>query len=212
MNPRTLSRAELAVFAKAAAVAIAAGKVSGFTPEQNLAFSTAIDDKAGSLTTADNNAVAAASDYHETTNFAQTERLDLLGLLSAFKYAMRGINANEAEYAAIGFKPPANPSRVTPNRPTALNATGQSNDINILKFKGNNTPGSVNYILEAHSGEEIGWFIIGTTTKRTFTHKGVLPGQAYLYRVRAQAASGESSAWSDTASVYYRGKGPVSEK
>ena len=205
MNPRELNRADLANFGIAAANAIAAGKVSGFTPDQALEISTAILNKAQSLATANENAVVSLSQYHTDTADAQGERLDLLNLLSASKFAMRGVNATADQYAAVGFKPPADPSEITPERPTELAAYGQSNNVTKLRFKGNNVPGSVTYILEATRGDAMGWFIIGTTGKQSFKHENVIPGQGCQYRVRAQAASGRTSDWSNTAAVY----GPI---
>jgi hypothetical protein len=205
MKPRTLNRASLADFAIAAANAIGAGKVTGFTPAQALEISAAILDKALSLAAANEKVVASLSEYHSDTADAQGQRLELIELLSAGKYAMRGVNATPDQYEAVGFKPPAGPSAVTPYVPSDLAAAGQSNNVTKLRFKGNNVPGLVTYILEANRGDEVGWFIIGTTGKQAFKHEDVIPGQAYEYRVRSQAASGRSSDWSNTASVY----GPV---
>ena len=140
MNPRTLTRADLANFGIAAANAIAAGKVSGFAPDQALEISTAVLNKAQSLATANEKAVVSLSQYHTDTADAQGERLDLLNLLSAGKFAMRGVNATADQYAAVGFKPPADPSAVTPQAPTELAATGQSNSVTKLRFKGITSP------------------------------------------------------------------------
>jgi hypothetical protein len=197
-----LNRAALADFGTAAANAIAAGKVSGFTPDQALEISTAILNKAQSLAAANGRAVVSLSQYHTDTADAQGEQLDMINLLSAGKFAMRGVNATPDQYAAVGFTPPSGPSAVTPETPTDLSAAGQSNSVTKLRFKGNNIPGSVAYILEATRGVEVGWFIIGTTGKQSFKHEDVVPGQGYQYRVRAQAASGKTSEWSNTAAVY----------
>ena len=111
------------------------------------------------------------------------------------------MKATGDQYEAMGFDPPANPRTVTmPERPTELSATGFANGVNKLKFRGNNGPNKVNYVLEANKGD--GWFIIGATRSQSFKHTGVTPGQGYQYRVRAQASRGLVSAWSNTASVY----------
>lgn len=205
MNPRTLNRADLANFGIAAANAIAAGKVSGFTPDQALEISAAISDRSRSLAAKNEKTVESLSQYHADIADAQGETLGLINLLSSCKFAMRGVNATPDQYDAVGFTPPADPSNVTPQTPNELAATGQSNSVTKLRFKGNNIPGSVTYILEATRGDAMGWFIIGTTGKQAFKHENVIPGQGHQYRVRAQAASGRSSDWSNTAAVY----GPI---
>jgi hypothetical protein len=205
MNLRTKTRGTLVIIARAAAGAIAGGKVTGFTPEQNLAISTAIFAKADSLNAANEKVMSTRAAAQSATAVASGEQIELIELLGTTKYSMRGVNANSSEYESVEFKAPAPASRVTPQRPTSMSATGYSNGVNKLKFTGANEPGSVNYVLEANRGGGTGWFIIGMTGKQSFIHDNVIPGEAYQYRVRAQASSGRSSSWSGIASVY----GPV---
>ena len=186
-NPRTLNRGELPNFAKAAAKAIADGKITGFTPEQNLALSTALENEAELLAEANKNAASSVAKAHSDVTVAQDRRLSVLELLASYKYALRGMKASDSQFEALGFDPPANPRNVTmPEAPTRLSATGFANGINKLKFKGNNGPNKVNYVVEANKGD--GWFIIGTTRSQSFKHTGVIPGQGHRYRVRAQAS------------------------
>ncbi len=200
-NPRILTRADLALLAKNAAKAIADGKVTGLTPEQILEMSAALDAEADQLAAADEKAVASVARARTDTGLAQDRRLSVLEMLSAYKFAMRSLKAPADQYDALGFDPPANPRNVTmPETPTDLRATGFSNGVNKLRYRGNNGPNTVNYILEANKGD--GWFIIGATRNQSFKHEGVTPGQGYQYRVQARASRGLVSAWSNTAAVY----------
>jgi hypothetical protein len=89
-----------------------------------------------------------------------------------------------------------------PQAPTGLAASGFSNGVNILKFSGNNVPGTVTYIVEARLGPAEPYTIVGTSTKQSFKHFGVVPGQYYRYRVRAQASRGMVSDWSNEGVIY----------
>jgi len=155
------------------------------------------------LDDADKRAVASVAQARTDVEIAQQGRLELLKLLSGGKFGMRGVNATTAEYEAVGFDPPADPSNVTtPDTPTNLSAVGYSNGVNALRFKGNNGPGKVAYIVEAKKNGETDWVMIGSSQKQSFRHEEVTPGQRYQYRVRAQATRGLVSAWSNTAAVY----------
>ncbi len=205
MNFRILPRADLVEFAKNAAAAIANGKVSGFLPAQNTALSTAISNSADFLDDADKKAVASMAQARADIAIAQGGRRDLLNLLSGGKFGMRGVQASADEYAAVGFDPPADPANITtPQTPSKLAATGYSNGVNELRFKGNNDPGKVIYIIEATTGDDAGYAMIGSSKKQSFKHRGVTPGQHYEYRVQAQATRGMVSEWSNTAAVYDR--------
>ena len=206
-NPRRLSRPTLAVFAKSAAKAIADGKITELTPEQNLAMSAALDAEADLLAEADEKAVASAAQARTDTAIANDRQRKVVEMLSAYKFALRGLRAPASEYEALGFDPPADPANVTmPETPTKLRATGFSNGVNKLKYQGNNGANAVSFVLEANKGD--GWFMIGTTRNQSFKHEGVTPGQGCQYRVRAQATRGLTSAWSNTASVYDLKKEP----
>ena len=203
MNPRILSRADLVNFGRNAAAAIAGGKVSGFSPAQAAELTDAILAATDTLDEADKQAVASVAKARTDVEIAQKGRLALLELMSGGKFGMRGVNSTAAEYEAVGFDPPADPSNITkPETPTKLSAVGYSNGVNVLKYKGNNVPGKVSYIVEAKKNGEADWVMIGTAQKQSFRHEGVTPGQPYQYRVRAQATRGLVSAWSNTAAVY----------
>jgi len=200
-NPRRSSRAGLAVLGRNAAKAIADGKVSGFLPEQNVAFSTALLAEANALDEDEKMVVKLEAQKSAKVSEAQERRLRLLRIMTESKYAMRSVGSPDDEYEALGYDPPADPrSRVKPKTPSGLAATGFSNGVNGLKWKGNNVSGRVLFLIEANSGD--GWFMIGSTRKIKFSHKGVTPGQPYEYRVRAEATRGQVSAWSNKAAVY----------
>jgi hypothetical protein len=194
-------RAVLVDIAKNAAKAIAAGKVKGFTPEQNAAMSAALLAETEALLANDQQAVAALASYRALVVTAQKRALGIAKMLTDYKYAMRSVGSGTDEYDAVGIDPPVEGrTRVKPKTPSKLAATGLSNGVNKLKFKGNNIPGRVSYLIEANAGD--GWVMVGSTRKQSFNHEPVVPGQRYEYRVRAEATLGQVSAWSNKAAVY----------
>jgi hypothetical protein len=203
MNPNKLNRAELADFAKNTATQVANGKVSRLLAAQVSSVSAAIDAAAAELAAADQIQVAARAAALEATRIAQEKRFALLKLLQDLKYTMKGIESGAHEFDAVGFDPPVVGRHiVTPQRPTELAATGFSNGVNELKFAGNNVPSSVTYVVEARAGDAARYTIIGTSRKQSFKHTGVRPGEPIQYRIRAQAARGMVSSWSNEAVVY----------
>jgi hypothetical protein len=204
-NPQSLKRPELVDFVRNAAGAIAAGKVTGFTPEQNAAMSAALAAEADALKEDNEKVVEFLAKYSSQVESAQARRLKILKMLTEDKFAMRAVNAPDSQYEAVGFDPPGSrANRIKPRAPSKLVASGFSNGVNKLKFKGNNVSGRVNYMIEANDGS--GWLMIGSVRKRSFEHKPVVPGQRYEYRVRAEATRGQVSAWSNKAAVYDTGK------
>jgi hypothetical protein len=201
MNPRSLDRAGLVKFARNAAGAIAAGKVKGFTPEQNGALSAALAAETEALQNDNDEVVGFQTKFHEHVALAQARQNKILKMLTENKFAMRGVSASEDQYEALGFDPPADrASRVKPKTPSKLAVTGRSNGVNKLTFRGNNVSGRVIYDIEANRGD--GWFLLDSTRKRTYEHKGVKPGERYEYRIRSKATRGQVSQWSNKAAVY----------
>jgi hypothetical protein len=126
---------------------------------------------------------------------------------------MRAVNAGPDQYAAVGFDPPGNPSNVTmPEKPTKLSAVGHANGVNVLKFKGNNGPNTVNYVAQARSPGDKKWEMIGSTRSQSFRHQDVTPGVPVQYRVRAEATRGLVSPWSNTAAVYDQRPGSADDR
>ena len=203
MNPRILTRAQLVDFAANAATAVADGKVSGFLAAQNTAISDALTDANAELAAAETNKVNTHALDLESTQIADDKREMVLKISQDLKFAMKGVDSPASEYDALGFDPPVESrSIVSPQTPTGLAASGFSNGVNSLTFTGNNKPGSVTYVIEAKIGDTAPYVIVGTCTKQSFKHLGVTAGQFYQYHVRAQAARGLVSDWSNEAVVY----------
>ena len=87
-NPRTLDRASLANFAKNAAKAIADGKITGFTPEQNLALSAALEAEADLLAASNEEAVKSVAKAQTDVGLAQDRRFSVLDILTAIKFSV----------------------------------------------------------------------------------------------------------------------------
>jgi hypothetical protein len=208
MIPRELTSAELVDFTTAAATGVANGKVTGFLAAQNTTYSDALTDANAQLAAADLALMEAKAAVGEAAGIAEEKRLAVLKILSELKFAMKGVDAPAVDYEALNFDPPATGrSVVMPQTPTKLAATGYSNRVNALTWVGNNANGSVTYVIEAKIGDTSPFAIVGTATKQSFRHLNVTPGEYYEYRVRAQAARGLTSEWSNEAVVY--GIGPA---
>jgi hypothetical protein len=203
MNPNYLTRAELADFGRNSATQVALGKVSGLLAAQVASISAAIADASADLADADRLQVELRAAAIAATEIAQKKRLALLKLLQDLKYTMKGLESEAHEFDAVGFDPPVIGRRpVTPQTPFELAATGYSNGVNALTFAGNNVSGRVTYLIEAKIADSPTYAIIGTAKGQRFKHIGVKPGVPVQYRVRAQAARGMVSSWSNEAAVY----------
>jgi hypothetical protein len=203
MNPRNLSRAELVDFIKNAATVVAAGKISGLLPAQVTSISDELNAIAVRLAFDDSAQVAGVAAAMELTQIAQDDRFDGLDALQQLKYMMKGLGSPASEFDAVGFDPPAEGrSIIMPQAPTQLAAAGYSNGVNVLRFIGNNVPGTVTYIIEARIGDDPEYHMVGSSTRQLFRHFGVIPGRFYQYRIRAQASRGIVSDWSNEAVVY----------
>ena len=134
-----------------------------------------------------------------TQNAADT----VVKLLSELKFSMRGVDATNDQYDSLGFNSPDTArSEIIPVTPSGLSATGFSNGRNQLAWIGNNPSGSVVYAIEVKIGDTAPYILLATATAQKYTHENVTPGQFYQYRVRAQAARGLVSGWSNEAVVY----------
>lgn len=203
MNPNKITREELVDFATNCATQVADGAVTGFLAAQNTAFSDALNDANAVLAAANLSATEAEAAWHGAIGTAQDAATAVLLIIQNIKDGMRSVNSIGAEYAEVGFDVPVfNPQTVIPNTPTDLAAFGYSNGVNKLSFVGNNTPGSVTYVIEAKIGDTAPYVVVGTTRQQKWDHNGVTPGQFYQYRCRAQAARNVTSAWSNEAVVY----------
>jgi hypothetical protein len=191
------------LFARNASAALAAGIVDGFLPAQSADLAAAVASAADQLDTDEKLAVNTAAAYHEAIENVQTSHATLIDLLVDVKFSMRGVRAADDKYLALGFPAPAPAGReVELHAPTGLSVSGTSNGVNTLKFTGNNTPGRVTYIIEARTSRTVPFWIVGMSTKQTWEHIDVVPGQFYQYRVCALASRRRFSDYSNEAEVY----------
>ena len=203
MKPNNLTRAELADFAKNAATQVAAGKVTGLSPEQALSISERLMAAAESLAERDRVQVAQRAASIEATRLAHDEDLLVSRILQSLKYAMKSVHSPADQFAAVGFDPPVRSRRfIQPQTPEQLSVTGFSNGVNVLRFLSNNTPNTVTYIVEAKTAGSERYSIVGASKNHSFRHTGTRPDTFYQYRVRAQSTRGGVSDWSNEAVVY----------
>ncbi len=206
MNPNKVNRATLVDFATNLATAVADGKVTGFSAPQNTAFSDALTDANAVLAAADLASVEALAAYSGAVHTAQDAQDAVLLIVQNIKDSMKGVNSPGVDYANCGYDVPVfTRGTVIPQTPSELAAFGYSNARNELSWVGNNLPGSVTYVIEAIIGDTAPYVVVGTTRQQKWEHTPVIPGEFYQYRVRAQAARNNFSAWSNTAVVYGHG-------
>lgn len=202
-NPNKMTRADLVNFAANLATAVANGMVSGFLAAQNTAFSDAVTDANALLDANETDAVNSLATYQMEVHEAQDAAVALRLLIQNVKDAMRAVNSPGSEYVALGFDMPVFDRQVViPETPTDLAAFGTSNGVNQLSFVSHNIPGTVTFAIQAIIGDTADYILVGTTTQQKWNHLGVVPGQFYQYRVRAQAARNVVSDWSNEAVVY----------
>jgi hypothetical protein len=205
MIPHNMPRADLAVFAKNAATQVAAGKVTNLLPDQAILFSTLLSTVADDLAVADAEQVELRAASIAATQKAQDAARRALKYIQLLKYAMKSADSPADQFDVVGFNPPATSRQaVNPETPDGLAAEGSSNGVNELSFNGNNTPNSVTYVIQAKMGEAADYAIVGLSRSQRFKHIGVTPGVMCQYRVRAEAARGRVSDWSNEAVVYGR--------
>jgi hypothetical protein len=202
-DPRKLPDGNLVDWVTNASTGVASGKITGLLAVQNTAISDALTDK-NAVFAANNLAVTEAeAAFKQAKSDRDDTRDELLGQISDLKSLMESVNSDNGEYDVIGFDPPDNTrSVVVPQTPTDLTANGYANGENRLKWVTHNNPGSVNFMVEAKVGDTDPYIFVGTTRAQRWTHKPVVPGQFYQYRVRAQSARGEVSGWSNEVVVY----------
>lgn len=203
MNPRDLNRAELVDFTTNTATGLANGKVGGFSAAQNTALSDAMTDANAELAAARLNYVEARAAALEAFDVLDAKHKTVLDLHTDVRLLMAGSNSLNSEYEALGYDAPdTTRTAVVPNRPTDLVVTAYLPGVNTGKFKGNNKSQSVTYVVECKIGDTAPFVIVVTTTSQKFRHEGIVAGQFYEYRVRAQSARGVVSDWSNHFVVY----------
>jgi hypothetical protein len=186
MNPRKLSRSDLVDLGRAAADAIAGGRVTGLTLQQAADFSAEIADATDALASANTRQVQSRATYLEDNEVARQRKELLLRLLSQFKATMIGLGSPDDQYDAVGLNAPATRSAVIPEAPTDLAVRLTREGIPVLAWSGNNRPGRVIYNIEAMIGGE--YRIVGSTRRQSFKLEDHIPGRQHIYRVYAQSA------------------------
>ena len=199
MDFRKLSNADLVDFAQN--VAGQAPNVNGTAIPAPLLASLA----ASTVTLQDSvqNAIISLTESLSRTEQKRAARQASIDLLAQTKTTMRANENPKEDFELLGFGALDNSrTPIMPQPPTELVAWGDSTNRNYLKFKGNNKSGSVVYVIEYLAGDTMPFTFLAQTKSRKYTHINVTPGQLYNYRVRAEAANGDVSAWSNTAVVY----------
>ena len=200
MKPRTFSRPQLAVKTNVMANALAVGKAPSLPAATAAQFAAQLEAESAKLSEDNQKLVNSRAMTNYLLAEARVSAALNVATVENLKAAMRAVNAPDSEYEALGLDPPAKPSPIRAQIPSALSATGSSNGVNTLKWRGNNVPGSVIYHIEAYADGK--WQLVGTTTRQKFKHEDVTPGEALLYRVYATSAKFGASEVSNQSSVY----------
>jgi chitodextrinase len=146
-------------------------------------------------------------------NFAQIATptgttLNDTGLAASTSYSYR-VRANDAAGNNSGYSnvvlvaTPTAPDTTPPTAPTNLTATASSTtQINLSWTASTDNVGVTGYKVERCSGAACANFAqIATPTTTTFNDTGLTASTSYSYRVRANDAAGNNSAYSNTASA-----------
>jgi hypothetical protein len=192
-NPYKLIRADLVGFLQNLEDRLAAHDIVPIPNAEQTARAAMINTARVALAAAVADLIIQESEYHAAVSVAEAAQLFALDETQSVKFLMKADGCNGATFALAGFNPPViTPIAYVPNDPTDLSAFGYSNNVNSLKWKGNNSFGAINYVVECLIGASIIWEPVGTTTRQRFNHTGVVPGTRYEYRVFARAASADS--------------------
>ena len=201
-HPRNLTRADLADLIKNTATVVADGRITGLLPGQQTQFAEAFANMGVRLGTINGEQVAAMARARDLTEVAQLVRGEALNLLQSLRYVMKSIRSPDNEFDAVGLAAPARPRSVLlPDAPTHLTGISKVSGMIELRFKGNNDPGTVVYMVYARTGPSSDWSLVGAGRAQAFAHFDVTPREYYRYRVQAQASRGLVSFWSNEATV-----------
>lgn len=201
MNFRTLKDNDLSDFA-ANVVSILGGlTLSAIDPNVRTDLVTAIGTLPTTLATQTAAVLVAETERKAAISARRSTRAQIITLMSQVRNALKAGLAPEEQYDKCAFDYPKPRTVVIANDPTDLVATGASNGVNRITFKGNNKFGTVVYEIWRLHGDTAPFGIIATTKKQAYTDTPVTPGQYYSYKVRAVAATNASN-FSNTAVVY----------
>jgi len=202
MNFRRLSDKELADFAANVASQLGGTEIKAINAAVRTALLAEIGTSPADLSTQSASASTAVAEKTAAVSTKNATREQLEALMSQIKDALLAGRAPKEQYDLCGFdfrSPAAGP--YTAQDPSELSATGFSNGVNRIKFKGNNRVNSVAFEIWRRQGDAGAWMLLATTTKQAFTDAPVTPGQLYEYKVRAKAAK-TISHFSNSSVVY----------
>ncbi len=205
MDYTRLTDSELAEFAGNAATKLAEHSVTCFDAATADELAAKIGTKGDALA-ADLEEIVRLRTMIQSINARKAERrAEIRHELSLLKYALRAWRGSASDHKLLGLTYRKKWTNVTANDPTGLVVNGQSNGVNVIRFKGNNKPHRVVYHLWRRDSKAGKWQLIGQTTKQTYEDNPVTPGQHYEYKVMA-VGSKTKSGWSNAGVVYEEGK------
>jgi hypothetical protein len=202
-DPKNMTPEQLVTFITNMATAVASGKVIGWLAAQNTAISDALTDINAVLAAAILASFEADAAAQEAKGVLDAAFSAAQKQVSDAKFGVRSVDSPDTVYEALGFDPPdTTRSIITPQTPTNLVAVPNAPGSNNLTWDGNNPVGRITYVIEARIGDTLDWAIVGTATAQKFKHAGVVSGQVYNYRVRAQGSRNQTSEYSNIAVCY----------
>jgi hypothetical protein len=205
MTPNNLKRPELAAFTRNAADAIAGGRLSQLPAEISEWLAAALSADSAELASCVTEQVAIRAASLATTRRGRSIHRRTLKHLQELRASMILAGCATEEFKAVNLQPPVRRRRrVVPKAPTNLTVKGDSSGTNLLRFEGNNRPNRVTFQIAVRAGKSRKYQIIDTCTGQRYKHEDVTPGVPHIYRVRAKAANGSLSDWSNEAAVYKR--------
>jgi hypothetical protein len=193
MSYRRESDDRVAEFAGNLAQVLAGHKVNCFSDAE----SDALAAELGALSASFLAKIATSQTLTKQLRSANSEKRDdrmetdeKLGNVLAKLIAAQG---SEADFDICGFSYRKKWTRVVAQQPDRLSVTDKGGGVNEIKYRGNNTPNSVNYEIHRRSGKNGEWALLTVVTKQSYVDTLDNPGTHYEYKVRAAASSNTSS-------------------
>jgi hypothetical protein len=202
MDIRRLPDNSIVDMGKNIAAKLAAHEVTCFTNALADELAAAMDPVNTALETAIEECVVMESTKIATFQAKRDQRVLGVDRIATVQKYLASVGAKKKFYDMLGLPYRKAASRVVPEAPGKLAATGASNGVNDIEWAGNNKSGAVVYELWRRHGDTGDWQFLKLTQKQRATDSPVTPGQYYEYKVRAVAANGAMSPWSNTAVVY----------
>ncbi len=201
MNYRELNDADLVDFSKNVELRLAEHEVTSLPDDLADDLAATIAPLNVSLETVIESSVENTALKQSVNAVKLTQREEMIVRLSAIKNYLVAAESPKSDFEICGFSYRKNAAPIIAQDPTDLAASGTSNGVNRLRFRGNNPSGSVNYEVWRREGDTAPWAFLLFTGKQQFSDAPVVPGQYYEYKVRAVAKT-NTSYWSNSAVVY----------